>query len=258
MLALVGQTVPKNELGTAMVPTYLRHPMALAGQALTAHSVLPGRFTLGIGLSHSPMMAKLGIGFEKPIRHLREFLSVLLPLLSEGRVAFEGETIACKAEVFGPPAEPYRVVVAALGPQALRVAGARTSGTTLAWVGPKTIREHIVPRISEAAEIAGREPPRIIATLPVCVTDEEEVVRGLVAQGLSMYAKLPSYRAMFEREGVKGPGDLVLAGNEDRVGSALDELVRAGVTDFAASEFVRNSDEFEGTRSFLKSALEAS
>jgi F420-dependent oxidoreductase-like protein len=258
VLSLVGQTVPKIELGTAIVPTYPRHPMALAGQALTAHSVLPGRFTLGIGLSHAPMMAQLGIGFEKPIRHLREFLSVLVPLLSEGRVAFEGETIACKAEVFGPPAEPCRVVVAALGPQALKVAGARTSGTTLAWVGPKTIREHIVPRISEAAEIAGREPPRIIATLPVCVTDEEEIVRGLVAQGLSMYAKLPSYRAMFEREGVKGPGDLVLAGNEDRVGSALDELVRAGVTDFAASEFVRNSDEFERTRSFLKSALGAS
>ena len=106
VLALAGQSVPGIELGTAVVPTLPRHPMALAGQALTAHSVLPGRFTLGIGLSHAPMMAQLGIGFDKPIRHLREFLSVLLPLLEEGRVAFEGESISCDAEVFAPPTEP--------------------------------------------------------------------------------------------------------------------------------------------------------
>ncbi len=252
VLALVGQRVPEIELGTAIVPTLPRHPMVLAGQALTVHGVLPGRFSLGIGLSHAPMMAQLGIGFEKPIRHLREFLSVLLPLLEEGRVAFEGESLACHAEVFAPRAETCPVVVAALGPQALKVAGARTSGTTLAWVGPKTIREHIVPRISEAAEAAGRPAPRIIATLPVCVTDDEDEVRDQVARGLALYGKLPSYRAMFEREGVRGPGDLVVAGNEDRVGARLDELAEAGVTDFAASEFVRSSPEFERTRNFLK------
>ncbi len=255
VLALVGQRVPEIELGTAIVPTLPRHPMVLAGQALTVHGVLPGRFSLGIGLSHAPMMAQLGIGFEKPIRHLSEFLSVLLPLLEEGRVAFEGESLACHAEVFAPRAETCPVVVAALGPQALKVAGARTSGTTLAWVGPKTIREHIVPRISEAAEAAGRPAPRIIATLPVCVTDDEDEVRDQVARGLALYGKLPSYRAMFEREGVRGPGDLVVAGNEDRVGARLDELAEAGVTDFAASEFVRSSPEFERTRNFLKAYI---
>jgi len=256
VLALVGQSVSGIELGTAVVPTFPRHPMALAGQALTAHSVMPGRFTLGVGLSHAPMMAQLGIGFEKPIRHLREFLSVLLPLLEEGHVAFQGESIACEAQVFGRPEQACPVVVAALGPQALRVAGTRTSGTTLAWVGPKTIREHIVPRIGEAAEAAGRVAPRVIATLPVCITDDEAKVRGQVAMGLSMYGDLPSYRAMFEREGVDGPGDLVLAGNEEKVGEALVELAEAGVTDFAASEFVRNPEEFERTRSFLKNWLD--
>jgi F420-dependent oxidoreductase-like protein len=257
-LALVGQSVAEIELGTAIVPTFPRHPMALAGQALTAHSVLPGRFTLGIGLSHAPMMAQLGIGFEKPIRHLREFLSILMPLLEEGRVAFEGQTLSCEAEVFGRPTDACPVLVAALGPQALKVAGTRTAGTTLAWVGPKTIREHIVPRISAAAEAAGRGAPRIVATLPVCIADDEETVRQTVARGLSMYGKLPSYRAMFDREGVDGPGDLVLAGSEERVADALGELVQAGVTDFAASEFVRSGEEFERTRAFLKAFLQGS
>ena len=253
VLALVGQSVAEIELGTAIVPTLPRHPMALAGQALTAHSVLPGRFTLGIGLSHAPMMAQLGIEFEKPIRHLREFLSVLMPLLEDGQVAFSGETLCCEAEVFGRPRDPCPVLVAALGPQALRVAGSRTGGTTLAWVGPRTIREHIVPRITEAAEAAGRSAPRIVATLPVCVADDEAVVREMVAQGLSMYGKLPSYRAMFEREGVGGPGDVMLAGSETRVADSLSALAEAGVTDFAASEFVRSEEEFERTRAFLKS-----
>lgn len=258
VLALVGQSVSEIELGTAIVPTFPRHPMALAGQALTTHSVLPGRFTLGIGLSHEPMMAQLGIGFEKPIRHLREFLSVLMPLLEDGQVAFQGETLSCEAEVFGRSTHACPVLVAALGPQALKVAGTRTGGTTLAWVGPKTIREHIVPRISAAAEAAGRGAPRIVATLPVCIADDEETVRQRVAQGLSTYAKLPSYRAMFEREGVDGPGDLVLAGSEARVAEALGELAQAGVTDFAASEFVRSAEEFERTRTFLKSFLKSS
>jgi alkanesulfonate monooxygenase SsuD/methylene tetrahydromethanopterin reductase-like flavin-dependent oxidoreductase (luciferase family) len=119
-------------------------------------------------------------------------------------------------------------------------------------VGPKTIREHIVPRIGEAAEAAGRAAPRIIATLPVCITDDEQSAREQVARGLSMYAALPSYRAMFDREGVDGPGDLVLAGSEGRVAEALNELATAGVTDFAASEFVRDPGEFERTRAFLK------
>ena len=257
VLALAGQSVPDIEFGTAVVPTFPRHPMALAGQALTARSVLPGRFTLGVGLSHAPMMAQLGIGFDKPIRHLREYLSILVPLLEEGRVSFKGESLSCEADVFGRPEEACPVVVAALGPQALRVAGARTAGTTLAWVGPRTIREHIVPVIGEAADKAGRAAPRVIATLPVCITDDEKTVREQVAQGLSMYAKLPSYRAMFDREGVEGPGDVVLAGSEGQVAEALGKLEEAGVTDFAASEFVRSSEEFERTRDFLRGRLEA-
>ena len=255
VLCVVGQRVAEIELGTAVVPTFPRHPMALAAQALTVRSAIGGRLTLGVGLSHEVMMAQLGIGFEKPIRHLREYLSILMPLLTDGKVSFQGEVISCKAEIFRAPEEPCPVLVAALGPQALRVAGARTHGTTLAWVGPRTVREHIVPNLSAAAEAAGRPAPRIVATLPVCVTDDAEAVVGLVAKGLAMYAQLPSYRAMFDREGVEGPGDLALVGNEEQVRDKLEVLADAGVTDFAASEFTTSDEERERTRALLRTAL---
>ena len=155
-LTVAGQHVPDIELGTAIVPTFPRHPMALAAQALTTSQALQGRLTLGVGLSHATMMADLGIEFEKPIRHLREYLSILVPLLESGEVEFKGELLSCSAKVFKPGQSACSVLVAALGPQALKVAGRLSAGTTLAWVGPKTIAEHIVPRISEAAAAAGR------------------------------------------------------------------------------------------------------
>lgn len=252
VLTAVGLQVPDIELGTAIVPTFPRHPMALAGQALTARLAIGERLTLGIGLSHETMMAQLGIPFHRPIRHLREFLSVLMPLLGEGRVKFEGELIRCEATSFFRPQSTLPVVVAALGPQALGVAGRMADGTTLAWVGPKTIREHIVPRISEAAAAAGRPAPRIIATLPVCVTDDEAGIRGRISETLAMYAELPSYAAMFEREGVTTPGELALVGSEAAVLDQVQALREAGVTDFAASAFTTSPDERDRTRSVLK------
>jgi 5,10-methylenetetrahydromethanopterin reductase len=257
VLSVVGQKVADIELGTAIVPTFPRHPLVLAGQALTIRTAIGNRLTLGIGLSHEVMMAQLGIGFEKPIRHLREYLSILMPLLTDGKVSFDGEMLSCHAEIFQAPSEPCPVVVAALGPQALRVAGARTQGTTLAWVGPRTVREHIKPRLFEAAEAAGRPAPRIIATLPVCVTDEVDAMRGLITKLLAHYGELPSYRAMFDHEGVDGPADVALIGDESEVRAKLDELAEAGVTDFAATEFTPTKADRTRTRELLKSVLDA-
>ncbi len=255
VLALVGQQVPGIELGTAIVPTMPRHPMVLAGQTLTTADAIDHRLTLGIGLSHEPMMAQLGIGFDKPIRHLREYLSILMPLLRTGSVDFRGETLACQAKLFRAPEPATPVMVAALGPQALKVAGTLADGTTLAWVGPKTVREHIAPRIRDAAAAAGRPDPRIIATLPVCVTGDPDSVRAAIAGGLSMYGELPSYRAMFEREGASGPADVAIVGSASEVRERLAELADAGVTDFAASEFTRTPEERQATRDLLKSLM---
>lgn len=252
VLTVVGLRVPEIELGTAIIPTFPRHPMVLAGQVHTLLNAIGHRFTLGIGLSHKPMMAQLGIPFDRPIGHLKEYLSVLMPLLNEGRVSFKGEMISCDAETFFNPVQATPVVVAALGPQALNVTGRLADGTTLAWVGPRTVREHIKPRLSEAAASAGRNSPRIIATLPVCVTDDEGGVRTRISKTLKMYGQLPSYKAMFEREGVSEPGQLALVGSETKVSDSLEELSSAGVTDFAASEFTTNKEEGLQTRQLLK------
>ena len=123
---------------------------------------------------------------------------------------------------------------------------------TLAWVGPRTVREHIAPRIREAAEQAGRPAPRIIATLPVCVTTDAAAVRERIAASLSMYGELPSYRAMFEREGVGGPADLAIVGSAEEVREGIEQLRDAGVTGFSASEFVLNDYEREATRDLLR------
>jgi F420-dependent oxidoreductase-like protein len=255
VLSAVGQVVKNMELGTAIIPTHPRHPMILAGQALTVSNMLSSQLTLGIGLSHETMMAQLGIGFEKPIRHLREYLSVLMPLLREGSVKFTGEIISCDAKVFRAPETHVPVLVAALGPQALKVAGALSDGTNLAWVGPKTVKEHIVPRISEAADDAGRPAPRVIATLPVCVTDQPDVVRGVIGKNLKMYGQLPSYRAMLDREGVDGPADVAIVGTAEQVAEGISNMREAGVTDFAASEFFLNPQEASATRETLITLL---
>ena len=256
VLTAVGIAVPDLELGTAIVPTFPRHPMVLAGQAATTSDAVGGRLTLGIGLSHEVMMAQLGIGFDKPIRHLREYLSILMPLLRTGRVAYRGETLSCEAELFQQPAL-VPVLVAALGPQALAVAGRLADGTTLAWVGPKTIREHIAPRLRAAADAAERPTPRIIATLPVCVTSDEQAVRAQIGKSLAMYGQLPSYRAMFDREGVAGPAELAIVGSAAEVSERIGALQEAGVTDFATSEFALNADDRTATRELLKSHLAA-
>lgn len=257
VLTVVGLRVPKIELGTAIIPTFPRHPMVLAGQVQTARGAIGDRLTLGIGLSHEPMMAQLGIPFDRPIRHLREYLSILVPLLNEGKVSFNGELLSCEAQMFARPETPCAVVVAALGPQALAVAGRLADGTTLAWVGPRTVSEHIVPRILDAATQAGRPAPRIIATLPVCVTSDEDGVRQRVSKTLKMYSELPSYKAMFEREGVTTAGELAIVGNEEKVAASLVRMADAGVTDFAASEFTTNPEERERTRTLLKELANA-
>lgn len=255
VLALVGQSVQAMELGTAIIPTFPRHPMTLAGQALTVNGACKGPLTLGIGLSHASMMAALGIAFDKPIGHLRDYLSVLMPLINTGAVDFKGDFFASQGRFFKAPEVPPSVLVAALGPQALKVAGHRCDGTTLAWVGPKTIASHIKPRLFEAAAKAGRIEPRILATLPICVTDNERTIRDLISKNLAFYATLPSYKAMFQREGISAPGDLALVGSAAKVEDGLEALAAAGVTDYAASAFTTNAVEASATADLLRKKL---
>ncbi len=259
VLALLGRVTERMELGTAVVPTWGRHPEMLAGQALTAQAASGDRIALGIGLAHKPSVeGKYHIPFERPVRHMKEYLDVLLPLLSERSVSTVGEIWSCTTDFVAPPAAAPPVIVAALGPQMLELAGRRTDGTILWLVGPKTVAEHIVPGIGAAADAAGRGTPRVIASVPVCVTSDPSGVRDTVAMILANYNDLPSYRAMLDREGAAGPADVAIIGDEDEVAAGLARFADAGATEFAAVEFTLNDEDAARTRALLRQVNAAS
>jgi 5,10-methylenetetrahydromethanopterin reductase len=254
-LAVAGSQVPGIELGTAVVPTYPRHPAVLAQQALTAATALDGRLTLGIGLSHQIVIEDMyGYSFDRPARHMREYLSILLPLLDGQQASFQGETMRAQIGLSTPRPGRVPVLLAALAPQMLRLAGQRADGTVLWMTGPATIRNYIVPAIREAAAAAGRPSPRVVCLLPVCVTDDPDGARDRANRVLAIYGQLPSYRAMLDREGAAQPGDVVLTGDEDAVAAQIGALEEAGVTDFVAAEYSRGEDQVR-TRALLKSLV---
>ncbi len=238
-LGIVAHEVPELLLGTAVVPTYPRHPMTLAAQALTLQQISGGRFTLGIGLSHQIVIeSMLGYSYDKPVRHLREYLSILLPLLHGEQSSFTGETLTGNLALDVPVPEPVPVLVAALGAQMLKVAGTRTEGTVTWMTGPATIQSHVGPSIRAAADAAGRPAPRLVAALPVAVTDDAAAARETAGQNFSVYGHLPSYRAMLDREGAAGPADVAIVGNAAEVKAGIERVVEAGATEFVVVPFL--------------------
>jgi F420-dependent oxidoreductase-like protein len=251
-LAVAGRGGPDIELGTAVVPTYPRHPAVLAQQALTVQAALGGRLTLGIGLSHRIVIEDMfGYSFEKPARHMREYLAVLVPLLRDGSVGFKGETVSAAVGLGTAREHRTPVLLAALAPHMLRLAGGVADGTILWMTGPDTIAGHIVPRLTEAAAAAGRPDPRVVCTLPVCVTGDPDGARERAAEVFSIYGQLPSYRAMLDLEGVAGPGDVAIVGDETTVAAGIEHLATIGVTDFVAASFGDPADRTR-TRAFLR------
>ena len=255
-LAIVGREVPRIEIGTSVVPTYPRHPMAIAQQSHTVNAVSNGRLCLGIGLSHKVVVeGMLGLSYDKPVRHLREYLSILMPLARCEAAKFTGETYTTKGSLHGVGSSPFSVVVAALGEQMLRVTGTLADGTLTWCTGPKTLQALTVPTINEAAKIAGRPAPRVIAALPVCVTKDVVKAQEFAAKAFVIYGQLPSYRAMLDHEGAAGPADIVIAGTAEQVKQRVADLAGVGVTDFAAVEFSSDPDEVAATRDAMKSLI---
>lgn len=251
--ALLARETTRLELGTAVVPTFPRHPMAMAQQALTAQAMARGRFALGIGLSHQIVIEMmLGLSWAKPYSHMKEYLEVLVPLVRTGKAEFAGQEYRVNVGVSVPGASPCPVLVAALAPKMLALTGRLADGTITWMTGEKTIREHTVPRLHEAAAAAGRPAPRVVVGLPVAVTRQVANARESARRQFQIYGTLPSYRAMLDREGAAGPADVAIVGDESAVGAALERLREAGTTDFLTVPFAveGDADTFERTRSF--------
>jgi 5,10-methylenetetrahydromethanopterin reductase len=254
--AVIGRETSKIELGTAVVPTYPRHPTALAQQALTSQSACEGRFTLGIGLSHQIVIeGMLGLSYERRAKHMREYMSVLGPLLRGEKAEYSGTEFRVNLDLAVPHTKPVPTLIAALGDHMLKIAGETADGTLLWMTGPRTVADHVVPKIQSAAAAAGRPEPRIVAGLPIVLTENETAAREAVGKILVHYGQIPSYRAMLDKEGVDGPAEIALVGTEKQLDEGLARLEEAGVTDFDAALIPAEDGALTRTLDYLQSKL---
>jgi F420-dependent oxidoreductase-like protein len=234
--ALAGREVPGIEVGTSVVPTYPRHPLLVASAAQTAQAATGGRFTLGIGLGSKGFLGPVyGLEYPPPIRHLREYLTVLRSAFAGETVDFEGETVTAKAPGPSTVGGDVPIIVAAMGPQALKVTAELADGTLPFLAGPRALSELIVPTM------AGK---RIIVAVPAVVTDEPDEVRKKAVEQMSFYGQIPSYRRILDAEGVGHAADLAIIGDEKTVLAGLQRYYDAGATDVLVSQTgIRSSEE---------------
>lgn len=245
-MALVGATTSTIELGVAVVPSWPRHPVVMAQQAATASAACQGRFRLGIGPSHAMVMGMYGIELDRPIGHLREYLTVVRSLLSDGTVSHTGERYQVGAFLDVADAPPPPVLLGVLREQMARLAGSHADGA-LCWLAPADyLHDVIAPHLAAGAAAAGRAAPPLIAELPCALSPERDAVHAMAARDLGMYPRVPFYRAMFEAAGIpvegKGWSDQMLDasvvyGDEATLASKIKALFDAGADEVALSPF---------------------
>ena len=255
-LSIAGRETSRIELATGVTPTPPRHPFSIAQQALTAQAACRGRFVLGIGLSHKIVIENmLGLSYAHPAKQMREYLEVLMPLAQGKPVAFSGDLYRVNGALQVAGGAPLPVVVAALGPKMLEIAGRLADGTATWMTGVKTLADYTVPTIHKAAKDAGRPAPRVIAALPFSLTHDPAGARDVANNVFAIYGQLPSYRAMLDRVGAANPADVGIVGDEKTLRAGIASLKSAGVTHFLASVYAADAGCIERTKAFLKSEL---
>src|SRR5438874_2976058 len=230
-MAIAGRETSRIELGTAVLQTYPCHPLLQANRAASVADAM-GRagLTLGIGPSHQPLIEGVyGYAYDHPGRSTEEYVQILTALLAGEPVDLDGADWTAHTEGRAvPPAHPVSVLVSALGPRLLRLAGAMADGTVL-WMAPaKAVESHVVPIITAAAAGAGRPAPRVVAGLPVAVHDDEAEARSAAVTYSTAYAGMSNYQRILEVGGAATPADAAIVGNEVSVRSQLHSLLDAG------------------------------
>ena len=255
-LACVAADAPKlSELGTSVVPLYGRHPIALAQLAMTAQTALSGRFTLGVGAgSRQQADDRMGLVWDRPFSFTREFIDSLEPLLAGKQVDFDGAQLTAHARL-SVDAPPTPILLAALGPRMLRFAGARLQGTSLGQCGPKTIATYVLPHLQTSADAAGRAPPRVMALVRICVTDDHAGAFALAREISGRYQAYPSYACVIAKEGLADPAQLHLIGRWQQVLDGLAAYAEAGVTDLRIEIAAHEQSAYEATRAALADYL---
>lgn len=243
VISLAGQLTSRIEMGTAVIPTFSRHPSTLTMQALTANVVSNGRLALGIGTSHRGRVeGQLGLKFHRPAQHMEEYLQIVKELSSTGKCAFQGELFQVDLSHQMADARAFPIMVAAHGPRMLSIAGGMADGAITWMAGPKTLDSYVVPRVNQAAKGQARPMPRICAGAPVAVTEDEPDARAVADREYGRYNQLSSFRRMMDIEGVAGPSAMAVVGDEASVERQLRSYADAGVTDLMASVFPVGAD----------------
>lgn len=235
-MAIAGRETRSIELGTAVLQTYPCHPLLQANRVTAAANAMgrPG-FTLGLGPSHASVVHGVyGMSYDNPGRNTAEYLSIITTALRGEQVDFDGVDWSAHRPGGTVPNQPVQVLLSALSPRLLRVAGAIADGTVLWMASAKAIDVHIAPRILAAARDAGRPAPRIVAGLPVAVHDDEAEARSATADTAGMYAEMPNYQRIIELGGGSSPADIAIVGDSSSVRRQLGSLLDAGATDIWA------------------------
>jgi 5,10-methylenetetrahydromethanopterin reductase len=232
---LVAAETSRIEIGTAVVPVQPRHPIALAQQALSVQAVAEGRLALGLGVSHHWVISEmLGLPYEHLAPLLRDYLEVLTPALAgPGTVEVDNDRFRVHQPLAVTDLPPTPVLIAALGPAMLKLAGERTDGTILWLADERAIGGHVVPRITAAAEAAGRPAPRVVAGIPVCLCGDDEIDEATDRTNrlLSEAEVSPNYQKLLDLGDAREIGDILAAGSESSIEKRLRSFQDAGVTD---------------------------
>lgn len=262
-VTLVGEQTSRIEIGTAVVPIQPRHPIALAQQALATQAVCGGRLSLGLGVSHHWVVEDmLGLPYDKPVATMRDYLDVLdAALTGPGTVDVENDHFRVHNPLDITDVTPTPVLLAALGPVMLRLAGERTDGTILWMADEKAIASHVVPTITRAADAAGRSAPRVVAGIPVCLCGDDEVEAAIARTNriLAEAEVSPNYQRLLEHGDAREVGDILAAGSESTIEKRFRAFADAGVTDLSLRivPIGRGRDELiasmQRTRAFLAS-----
>lgn len=259
LLAVGGRATTRIEVGSAVLPAYPRHPAALAVQALAVDEAVGGRFTLGVGLSHQKVIeGHLGLPYREPVNYMRDYLGILRPLLRAGEVDYEGPQLRSRLrlDVARPTGSAPPVMVAALGPRMLRLAGELADGAMTWMAGLRTLEGHVVPTLGRAAQDAGRPDPRVLASVPTMLTGSADADldagRDRADLEFGAYGRLPAYRAVLAREGVTRVADVALVGDERALAAGIARLHDAGVTDLQVTPF-GDADTIDRTVEFVAS-----
>src|SRR5512134_1527979 len=244
MITLLGRATRRVELGTAVLPIQTRHPIAMAQEALSNQAVCEGRFSLGLGVSHHwVVQGQLGLPYERPARLLRSYLEVLnAALAGPGRVDVENDAYRVHSPMDVTDHPPTPVLLAALAPVMLRIAGEQASGTILWMADERAIGEHVAPRITKAA--AGRPAPRIVAGVPItlCSKDEVDAARERANRVLGHAEFSPNYQRLLEHGNARDVGDILAAGDEPAIIERLRAFRDAGATDLAVRVLALGAD----------------